>query len=65
MYIIPQWPVTETIFKETFVSAEMTAFKKWSGTSARQSFKEKGCKAWLHALQRPKWWMKWELPLAS
>lgn len=37
MDIIPQWPVTETIFKVAFISAEVTAFKKWPGTSARQS----------------------------
>lgn len=41
----PQWPATETTSKEAFVSARATAFKKWPGPSARQSFMGKSCRA--------------------
>lgn len=61
----PQWPATETIFKDAFISAVMTALEKWPGTSARQFFKRKGCRAWLHPLQRLTWWMRRELPLVG
>lgn len=46
--IISQWPAAETIFKEAFISAGVTALKKWPGPSARQSFMVKGCREWLH-----------------
>lgn len=38
LYTIPQWPATETILKEAFISAGATAFKKRPCSSARQSF---------------------------
>lgn len=44
----PQWPATETIFKDVSISAGVIAFKKWPGPSARQSFMGKGCRAWLY-----------------
>jgi hypothetical protein len=37
----PWWSATETIFKDTFISAGVTAFRQWLGTSARQSFMRK------------------------
>lgn len=54
LYIIPQWPATETIFKEAFISARVTAFKKWPGPTARQSFVGKGCE---HGCTFTKAWM--------
>lgn len=47
--IIPQSPATETIFKDTLISAGLTACEKWPGPRARQTLQGER----LHSMSTP------------